>query len=272
MKQIKINSESYQLKSSFTEITTDEFLKICILRSQFIQKEASLVEFNAVRLPIFRILSNIPDAVFNKITAEQWADLLPHIDFAAIETPDFDKNLMPFVNIDGKIYHGPIGLMDKCTAEEFTYIDTAFVRASNAKDTSALVQMFAFMYRPQRIDLDLFKASASWNGDVREEFNSEKCKSRIEYFTKVVPVHFLVANYLYFKCVHVNRYQKLKYLFEKTSSKIFMDDRGWAGSMLSLSHTGVFGNFAEQMKMNWFTVMVEMDRLAEQTIKSQENK
>jgi hypothetical protein len=59
----------------------------------------------------------------------------------------------------------------------------------------------------------------------------------------------------------------LRYLFQEVESKIHMDDRGWAGSMLQLSHSGVFGDFDKQMKQNWFTVMVEMDRLSEQNIK-----
>lgn len=256
-------------------MSMEEYLQICKLRSKFMEKEADLVEFNAIRLSIFRLLSNIPEAIFNKITAEEWVDLLPYVDFAALKTPDFDKNLIPFVIIpfmryERLKYHGPIGLMDKCTAEEFTYIDTAFIQASNSKDISALVKMFAYMYRPMRSDIEKFKASSCWNGDVREEFNYEKCNSRIELFSKTIDPHLLVHNFLYFQSVRKQRFERLKYLFQKTSSKIFMDDRGWAGTMLSLSHTNVFGSFSEQMKMNWFTVMVELDRLAEQTIKSQE--
>jgi hypothetical protein len=272
MKSIKINNENFSLKSSFSEINEKEFLQICKLRSEFMEKKATMAEYNAIRIPIFILLSNLPERIYGKITAEQWADLLPHVDFAAKEIPDFTKNPLPIIEVGKYSLFGPVGLMDKCTAEEFTYIDTAFIRASNTKDVSALLQIFAYMYRPMRNDLPFFKSSSKWNGDFREEFNLEKCKSRIEDLKEIVPLPILVASFLYFQSVRKQKFERLKYLFQKTSSKIFMDDRGWAGSMLSLSHTGVFGSFADQMKMNWFTVMVEMDRLAEQTIKSQENR
>ena len=106
------------------------------------------------------------------------------------------------------------------------------------------------MYRPKRTDLNSFKKSSNWNGDIREEFNAEKCKARLKQI-KEIPLEILVANYLYFSSVREQRFKILRYLFAETESKIHMDDRGWAGSMLQLSHSGVFGNFEQQMKQNW---------------------
>jgi len=266
MKQILINNKEFSLISSFAEMNKNQFMAICQLRLKHIDTQATQVEYNAIRITAFRILSNIPEHLINIIIAEQWIDLLPLVDFAFLEIPDLKTNLLPEVKVKNQTFYGPLGLMDKCTSDEFTRIDTAFIKASNGKDVDSLAVMFSYMYRPKRTDLNSFKKSSNWNGDIREEFNAEKCKSRLEQI-KQVPLEILVANYLYFSSVREQRFKILKYLFAETESKIHMDDRGWAGSMLQLSHSGVFGNFEQQMKQNWFTVMVEMDRLSEQTIK-----
>lgn len=271
MKTVLINNTEYQLISSFAEMSKYQFLNLCKLRLEHIEKEATQIEYNALRIVAFNLLSNVPLYLINRITSDQWVDLLPYVDYAFLEVPDLKKNLLPEIKIGKEILHGPVGLMDKCTIDEFTRIDTSFISASNGKDIASLSVMFSYMYRPIRKDLKSFKKSSSWNGDIREEFNAEKCKSRLNKI-KEFPMIYLVANYLYFSSVREQRFKILKYLFAEVESKIRMDDRGWAGSMLQLSHSGVFGNFEQQMKQNWFTVMVEMDRLSEQTIKQNQNK
>lgn len=268
MKSIKFNDSKHSLISSFSEMNQNQFLQISLLRSKYLTQSASEKEYNSLRIQAFKILSDLNENQINSITAEQWIDLLPEVDFSLLETPILKTNLLPQVTISKVRLYGPSGLMDKCTIDEFTRIDTAFINASNFKNTDALVTMFSYMYRPKRKDLKLFKSSPNWNGDVREEFNGEKCKARVDFFKLHVPTYMLVANYLYFSSVRKQRFEILKYLFAETESKIHLDDRGWAGSMLQLSHSGVFGNFDQQMKQNWFTVMVEMDRLSEQNVKS----
>lgn len=271
MKKIKINSEEYHLKSSYSEFTQFEFINVCQLLSQFINKQATAVEYNALRIAAFRILSDVPDRYTNKITASEWVDILPHLDFVFLEEPLLVNQLLPSVLVGKVPFYGPIGLMAKCTIEEFTLIETAFVKASNGKDAEQLAVMMSYMYRPERPDLTAFRKSAKWNNDIREEFNAERCKSRIEDFKKL-PLNLLVANFIYFKSVREQRFKMLKYIFAESSGKIKMDDRGWAGTLLDLSHTGVFGNYEDQAKQNWFTVMFELDRLSEQNIKSNPEK
>lgn len=266
MKKLTINSEEYHLKSSFSEFTQLEFINVCQLLSKFINKQANAIEYNALRIAAFRILSDVPERYVNQITASQWVDILPHLDFVFLEEPILANQLIPFVPVGKARFYGPIGLMAKCTIEEFTLIETAFVKASNGKDAEQLAVMMSYMYRPERTDIRDFKKSTKWNNDIREEFNAERCKSRIEDFKKL-PMNLLVANFIYFKSVREQRFKMLKYIFAESSGKIKIDDRGWAGTLLDLSTTGVFGNYEEQAKQNWFTVMFELDRLSEKTIK-----
>jgi hypothetical protein len=271
MKKLLINSEEYHLKSSYSEFTQLEFINVCQLLSQFINKQATAVEYNALRIVAFRILSDVPDRYTNKITASEWVDILPHLDFVFLQEPLLVGQLLPSILVAKERFYGPIGLMAKCTIEEFTLIETAFVKASNGKDAEQLAVMMSYMYRPERTDLTAFRKTAKWNTDIREEFNAERCKSRIEDFNKL-PLNLLVANFIYFKSVREQRFKMLKYIFAESSGKIKMDDRGWAGALLDLSHTGVFGNYEDQAKQNWFTVMFELDRLSEQNIKSNPEK
>lgn len=270
MKTIRIDDENYLLKTSFREMEWKEISVILGLQSKFMTSEIPVVDFNAMRIAIFRLLTNIPEFIFNKITAAQFADLLPHIDFSLKNIPDFDENKVLQVETPLGTLFGPQGMMDKSNVEEFIFCDTALIQVANMKNIDAMLKMFCFMYRPKRADFQEFFHSKDWNGDIREPFNLERCNQRMEKLKNLPAVYKLYA-YQYFRAVRQQKFETFKYLFQKMESKIQLDDRGWPGAMLELSHTGVFGKIEDQMKQNWYTVMFEMDRLAEISFKKQAN-
>jgi hypothetical protein len=270
MKTIRIDDEVFQLKTSFKEMEWKEISVILSLQAKFMTTEIPVIEFNAMRITIFRLLTNIKPDYFNKITASQFSDLLPHVDFALNEVPDFDENELIQLHTPIGTLFGPQGLMDKSSVEEFIYCDSALIQVANMKNTEAMLKMLCYIYRPKRADFQQFFHSKDWNGDIREPFNIERCNQRLATLKETDLVYQIYA-YQYFRSVRKQKFEKFKYLFKKMESTIHLDDRGWPGAMLELSHTGVFGKIEEQMKQNWFTVMFEMDRLAEISYKKQEN-
>lgn len=270
MKTIRIDDEIFQLKTSFREMDWKEISVILGLQSKFLTTEIPVVDFNAMRIAIFRLLTNIPESIFNKITAAQFADLLPHIDFVLQKTFDVDENELIQVDTPVGTLFGPQGLMDKSTVEEFIYCDTALLQVANMKNVDAMLKIFCYMYRPKRADFQQFLHSKEWNGDIREPFNLERCNQRMEQL-KNMPIVYKLWAYNYFRAVREQKFETFKYLFQKMESKIKLDDRGWPGAMLELSHSGVFGKIEDQMKQNWYTVIFEMDRLAEISFKKQQH-
>jgi hypothetical protein len=262
MHTIKIDDQNYFLKSKFSEMDRKEFLKICYLRSKNMSAtEMNEVEFHAIRIAMFTALSNVPMPIIETINARQWVDILKYVNFC-FKAPDFEKNPIPELNLKGVRYVGPTGLLDKSTIEEMAQADTVFTQASNMKDQDRLFLLVSILYRPIRWDLKTFEASDNWNGDIREPFNLEKCKERADKFKKL-PTYYIVAVFLYYWSFRENKLMKFGRIFKSSTKSNNKKDRGWAGTLLEMSHLPVFGNLDQTSKQNWFTVLFEMDRQME---------
>lgn len=264
MVPLKFGDKEYFLKTSFTEFTEKELKIVCYYRSMNIsQHEDNQIQFNAVRIALFTVLSNVPRSLINRVTSHQWVDILPYVNYI-FKVPDFKTNPFPKLRIGLRSYVGPIGMLDKCSIEEMSQADTAFIASSNGKEEDKMYLLVALLYRPVRTDLEEFKASKNWNGDVREPFNAEKCKARVQRFKKL-PKYMVVAVFLYYYSFRENRLMKFTRVFKKaTENKPDTGtNRGWAGTLLEMAHLPVFGKLDEIILQNWFTVVYEMDRQLE---------
>lgn len=262
MYPLKIDDKDYSLKSQFSEMDREEFLRICYLRSQNLNSsELSQEQFNGLRIAMFTALSDVPIRIIEQITARQWVDILGYLNYC-FKVPDLKTNPLPELRLKGLRLIGPTGMLDKSSIEEMVHADTAFIQASNSKDPEKLYLLAAILYRPIRWDLKKFKKSVDWNGDIREPFNNEKCKQRAENF-KNMPFYCIVGVFLYYWAFRENKLMKFKRIFKPSSGTKTGTDRGWAGTLLEMSHLPVFGNIDETNKQNWFTVLFEMDRQME---------
>lgn len=264
MVSVKINDNNYYLKTSFTEFTEKELKIVCYHRSMNMNSESlDQLQFNAVRIALFKLLSNVPMSLIHKITSAQWVDILPFLNYC-FKAPDFKTNPFPKLLVGLHTYVGPIGMLDKCSIEEMSQADTAFVACSNGKEPDKMYLLVALLYRPVRTDLQEFKASKEWNGDVREPFNAEKCKARVDKF-KRLPPFMAIAVFLYYYSFRENKLMKFTRVFKKaTENKPDTGtNRGWAGTLLEMAHLPVFGKLDEIILQNWFTVVYEMDRQLE---------
>lgn len=269
MKIIKIDNEEYQLKSSFSEFTKREFLKVSFIRSQHME-EMSVGEYHAARIQMFTVISNVPMRIIEKIVAEQWADILPHVDFC-FKAPDFKETPIKSYRRRCRTFHAPTGMLEKSSIGEMATADAYFIKASaNSLDDFAMLA--AILYRPKRRFLFFFKLSSKWNGDIREEFNMNRVKQRQKHFKKM-PFHFLVSVFLYYQSFREHKLLTFTRLFPKnpTEGGLSITNRGWAGTILEIAHTSVFGTFKETSQENWLNVVTEMDMQIEIDIKRKEH-
>lgn len=262
MKPIKIDSQEYYLKSSFSELTREEILKVSYVRSQQLtDRDQSLEQYDAMRITLFTICSNVPFKITKNITSVQWVDILPHLDWC-FQVPNFNGNPVFQFKHRFKTWIGPVEKLKNSTIEEMIAADNAFVAASNGKDPELLYILAAILWRPLRSDLAEFRRSREWNGDIREPFNIHRCKERVKYFKKM-PAYFIAYCFLYYWDFRENHLMKFKRVFPKTQKKSTGTNRGWAGTLLEISHLPVFGSIDELKHQNWYTVLFEMERQLE---------
>jgi hypothetical protein len=268
MKQLKIDDIEYKMKSSFAELTPSEIFKVCHVRSKAMAGEQNEEEFHAMRIVLFTICTNVPWKKTVQITNVQWVDILPHLNWC-LEVPKFAGNPILTYRHWFRKYVGPAGKLKHSSIEEMISADNAFVSASNKKDPEMLFLLAAILYRPVRKDLAEFRNSTEWNGDVREPFNMSRSRERVKYFKKL-PAHFITYCFLYYWDFRENHLLKFKRVFPKKEQKGSGTNRGWAGTLLELSHLPVFGNIDQLKHQNWYTVIFEMDRQLERAEQREE--
>lgn len=272
MKQLKFNDQEYKLVSSWDEMSEKQLLRTCFIRSKHLT-DSDQVALNASRIILFSILTDVPQKLVQEITAVQWIDIVPHLNFV-FETPDLSTNPIPKISFGMlKTLIGPSGMLDHSNFEEMTMADTLFIRANETKSIDLFYQLFATLWRPERKDLKQFKSNPEkWNGDVREPFNDMVTSSRMAEIKKKVPFHYIVAGFVYYWSFRKNTLEaRFPNYFDgpKGSKEKQGNDYGWAGPMLQLSEGAVFGNLDKTKKQHWEIVMVEISRQIDKQVEAQ---
>lgn len=262
MKQLTINDKNYRLPSSWNEMSKKQFLKVCYVRSKNIN-EVSQLELNASRIIFFTILSGVPKRIIDKINASTWVDILPHMNFV-VETPDLMNSPTPKISFGMfSSLRGPVGMLDHSSFDEMSAADTNFIRANQTGDLKYFYQLFATLWRPVRNDLHEFKHDPkNWNGDIREPYNSTVVSSRIDKIKKKVPFYYVIGAFMYYWSFRKNILEKgfPNYFDGDKSTDKSANDYGWAGPLLELASSGVFGNAKETRTQHWKLIMIEISR------------
>lgn len=269
MKTLKIDNNEYNLPESWSELTPKQFERVCSVRGQHIN-DASETALNASRMVLFYILSGVKMSIVSKITAHQWVDILPHMNFV-FEVPDLKDNPMPIVKRfwSRTNLSGPVGMLKNSSAAEMVDADTAFVNGSNNKDVDKLYLLFAILWRPIRTDLEEFKKTEEWNGDIREPFNQQLARERAAKYKKLIPEHIIFGAWIYYWSFRTHTLMaKFKKMFPK-NNKSSPSKYGWAGTLLEISGDK-FGTFSETTRTNWYTILVELEREMEKDEKRRE--
>jgi len=265
MVTVKIGEKEYTLKQNYSELSQEEVFKVAYVWSQNMDFHGmNQLQLNTARIMLFAALSDVPKHIIDTvITADQWVDILPYMNWVFKNAPDFKENPMPEIRFRLDRFIGPVGMLQHSTAAEMSNADTAFTSAANGKDPEKLFLLAAILYRPIRKDLNEFKKSDKWNGDIREPFNMTKCKARIPIFKKM-PFYKTITIFLYYWSFRETKLMTFKRIFPQNQNASGTGtNRGWAGTLLEIAHLPVFGTFQQTNDEHWFTVLFEMDRQLE---------
>jgi hypothetical protein len=110
-------------------------------------------------------------------------------------------------------------------------------------NVDAVHHLIATLCRPERADIETFKTSKNWDGDVRELYNAQRTQDRAKVFEHL-PMGMKIAILQYFEAQ--NR------VFLETYSQVFGDSgneprydngMGWVTMLMTMAEKGTFGNF-----------------------------
>jgi hypothetical protein len=257
MKKITVNDSEYKLVESYSEMNEKQFLKICFIYSHYLVK-GTIEEYNSVRQQAFFVLSDIPLKIIKRIEAQQWVDILPHLDFVFSEAPGLKSNLIPKIRIGFKNYYGPNEMLRNVSLYEMMEADTEFVASSNFQNVDKIYLLASILYRPKRRDLRKWRKEVSWNGDIREEYNHLKAIERAKLFEKV-PFYKLVGVFIYYFSFREHELVKnpiFSSIFQGKENNLGLNI-GWLGTLLEVSDS-TFGTLDQTKNQNWKLVLIKI--------------
>ena len=180
-------------------------------------------------------------------------------------------NPIPFFKPLLKTYYGPSDLFMNIGFGEYSDALRLFYEFNTSGDTELLYHIAAILYRPKKSFHFIKKRLNSFDGDIREEYNSNFIEKRAKVF-KAAPYGFVYGVYLYFASFQKfissaevpwgGKVLDFSILFTPDENDndidIGKDDIGMDAVMFSMAESGVFGNKKELDKTNIWMILVRM--------------
>ncbi len=259
MREVEINKQLYLVPSKWQECTIEQI--VAILPLSLLSTDTSTV-YQKIKLKR-KILSVIfpaaNNALFKQLSEQQCKVLLKLTDW--IFTDKITQKPFRYFEIAGVKYYLPDENFGNTTAVEVALANIHFFQYANPDKPQAMaaIEIMAILCRPRRKDLAKFKESSEWNGDIREEYNSELAKERVKLFGKL-PAGYVLAVIQYFaqmNCSFLDRY-KDTYNDDQDERPMYPDGRGILTALWDIAKLNVFGNADSVYKQNAHTVWMFM--------------
>lgn len=279
MKKVIWDKKEIDFPESWDEMNEEQLLLVSKhLGGLLFQDEVDEKELYAQRIIMLQKFLGLPLWKFKRVNNSQLVDLLALFDF--LKKIDLNEQLIPEIEYRPGIFgkkkklYGPMKGMKSSTLDEFIMADTNFVKISAQQQFDFAYNLFAMLYRPEREDIEAFKASKDYNGDHREVFNSTKCNERVKMFKKSIPKEYIIAVMYFYWGFREKNLLIYKTLFptppkdengEPKKQVNAKPNYGWAATRLEISG-GKFGNFKETGESNWRTVIFDMHLREEKRI------
>lgn len=264
MKPLIINKKAYSFKTSWEELTPKEIRMVAFALSNSLTDDKLQTDY-AVRIQLFKVVTNVPLKIIGAITSVQWADILPHMNWL-FEAQRMKENPFPTIRIGFTRLYGPIGgSMTTSSALEFTTADEFFMRYIKTKEPEMLYLMAATLWRSKKWFVLFHRIFGDWKGDKRRSLNEINIKKRADKLRRKMGKDYLTFIFLYyrsFRQFHFAENPKFASLFKgKTYSKT--TDFGWHGSLVDFSG-GAFGDYKHTSLVKWKLFVMAMVKEVEQ--------
>jgi len=237
MNKVQIGKKTIHAPGEWNELSEKQLLIIAPvvmnflgyvnqIKIPYLQKE----EKHRTEILIVKYLLGVPWSwITKRLDAAQVTELC-ELTKPFLDNISLTDTLIKTVTTEGIEYHGPGDMMGLVSVDEFGFADTFFRKWIITQDYSYLEQMIACLYREKRQGYD--PGSASFQGDIREDFNRYKIEPRAEKF-KSLPLKIKAALLLQFWGARDWMVKAHKNVFttKKQSGKGF----GWGGFLIELA-------------------------------------
>ena len=247
-------NKKIEAPASWNELTKKQLYKI----AEIIHSERYLID-GKIRLVV--AVLGIRLMLFLKLNASQVYDLLPLAKFVMNDN-ELTINLVPKLRISFTYYYGPNDRLSNITIEEFSFLDTFFIRYKETGDNLWLNLLCSAMYRPKRADYN--PTAETYKGDIRVDFNKHLVFYSAHRFESLSSAQKYAILLFYDGCRNqiTKKYWNI-FGQKKTSGKSF----GWGGVLMELAGNK-FGDHERTKTANLLDVLNHLEMEGIKTKKS----
>lgn len=277
---INYDKKEVIIPSDWNELTKKQYLFVCEKFADIITSPDKLTteEYYASKVFLVRHFLQMSWSKFQHVTAEQIACILPYLEFLDSKEITLNKNLVPSFRCFGIKYYGPKDRMKTSTMGELVSADTYFINSQKKSNPEMLYMLLATIYRPKQRFIWIKKYLGTWDGDMRQKFNSRSTENRSKFFKRFLHKKYCWAALYFYWGFRKHNVMAFRSLFAQPDEDGETDvreksgnDYGWAGTLLEMAGDK-FGDFKATENTNWFTLFVEMSRQMEESKKREMQK
>jgi len=267
------------IPSELSECDAKQYIDFCEL---IFKMMCGTITYEELRVHAVYKLMNMKPKEENQDTELKFAniDMLSNLidDFFDIDNQNqksiklnFIHNPIPSFAPAWKTYFGPSDQFMNIGFGEYSDALRLFHQFNSSFDIDYLYALAAILYRPKKAFHFLKKHSINYDGDIREEYNSNLVEKRAKAF-KIAPHGFIYGVYLLFASFQKfissaevpwgGKVLDLSILFTSDDNDITIDigkdDIGMDAIMFSMAESGAFGSKKELDKTSVWLILVRM--------------
>lgn len=265
-----LNEVEYRAATAWTDCTGEQIANGLAIQLAA-QAESNPQKRAHWQIGMLMTLTNAPANLVQKLTGAQLQTLLGLVRWAFSDRLDH----RPFESFEhlGRTYFLFRDQMADVSAIEMAMANIYYLQFSTAKKDAgpALARMVATLCRPQRTDLDAFRDSVQWNGDVREIYNSIRIDERGKEIESL-PIGYQMAVLMYFEAQNTAFLKKYGEVFGEDDDQkpLYQNGEGWIAMLSKVAELGTHGPFEQVCSTNCHTVWLYLKHRAAENARQEE--
>jgi hypothetical protein len=247
MKQVQFNAYEFQMPENWKECSFEQISKLAALTHyQKDEFERTAEEYTVCTL--LGCSGKFWDEL--TLTIDQWYALKKIAKFA-FETYFFDRpfEYFDFENVRYHVFSEGFGDSDAVDVAwaNLQYISFAHPETPNYE---AVHELLATLCRPERPDIQDFRLSKDWDGDIRELYNAKKTNDRAKIFERL-DMGIKIALLQYFESQNRVFLEGYSQMFGDGGDEPRYDNgMGWVTMLMKVADKNTFGDFSTVCHQN----------------------
>jgi hypothetical protein len=252
MTTISIRSKTFQVATTWNELSQDQLLRICSIIY-------ASMPLHLAKLLMIKQMAQVPTIFWNSLTGDDVSEFLYLAD-DMLKTR-LTKQLVPLHTVNTwwkpKTFAGPADNFNNLKMAEFVFTENYFFKyKEDETNTAALDQLVAVLYRPIKPRYDI---TINPDGDTRQEFNENRCAHNAAHYIRKWDHRLKLAALTYYEHCRLQLIDDFPAVFSGGSGE--PAKYGLITMMRNVAQGGNHGNFERVENMYLKLVMIELDEM-----------